>query len=159
MFQRFSQIPSCSMTVDAEAQAAANLRRADRLRQSILKQAFSGQLIPQDPNDEPASVLLERIRANANVGARHAVPKARNKHHPSNRAQHAVPLRETKPAPAAPNDFTSIMALQAGLSPLDFSELAGARREEYFAAVRAGLDRDYEPMTRLFVDVIERSSF
>jgi cell filamentation protein len=54
--------------------------------------------------------------------------------------------------------IATLMALQAGLPPLDFSELAGKRREEYFAAVRAGLDCDYRPMTRLFTAVIERSS-
>lgn len=34
----------------------------DRLTQSILAKSFRGELVPQDPNDEPASALLERIR-------------------------------------------------------------------------------------------------
>jgi type I restriction enzyme S subunit len=34
----------------------------EKLTQSILAKAFRGELVPQDPNDEPASVLLERIR-------------------------------------------------------------------------------------------------
>lgn len=39
------------------------LAKVVTLRQSILKKAFSGQLVPQDPNDEPASELLARIQA------------------------------------------------------------------------------------------------
>ena len=41
------------------------LAKSKALRQSILMQAFSGQLVPQDMNDEPASVLLARIRASS----------------------------------------------------------------------------------------------
>jgi type I restriction enzyme S subunit len=40
-----------------------SLQQAEALRQSILKKAFSGQLVAQDANDEPASVLLARIKA------------------------------------------------------------------------------------------------
>lgn len=52
-----------SVAGELEKQVEAALRRAERLRQAILKRAFEGRLVPQDPNDEPAAVLLARIRA------------------------------------------------------------------------------------------------
>jgi type I restriction enzyme S subunit len=42
-------------------------RRCARLRQAVLKSAFEGKLVDQDPNDEPAENLLERIRAERGV--------------------------------------------------------------------------------------------
>jgi type I restriction enzyme S subunit len=52
-----------SLVAALEASVAAALARARRLRQAVLKQAFEGRLVPQDPDDEPASALLARIRA------------------------------------------------------------------------------------------------
>ncbi|WEJ72781.1 restriction endonuclease subunit S [Pseudomonas sp. PSE14] len=46
-----------------EAKVTSAKGRIDHLTQSILAKAFRGELVPQDPNDEPASVLLERIKA------------------------------------------------------------------------------------------------
>jgi type I restriction enzyme S subunit len=60
--------------------------RAETLRQSILKKAFSGQLVPQDPNDEPASALLERILAEK---SEKAASKTTNKRAPAKRVRKA----------------------------------------------------------------------
>lgn len=52
-----------SLIEDIEKNLNENLIKANNLRQSILKKAFTGQLVHQDPNDEPAEQLLERIKA------------------------------------------------------------------------------------------------
>lgn len=53
--------------------------------------------------------------------------------------------------------FSVLMAFQAGLPGLDFMGLRGKKRKEYFAAVQSGLDRDYEPMKKVFRAVLSRT--
>ena len=55
--RQVSFIESCERTV------AVGLDRSAALRRAVLKAAFDGTLVPQDPANEPASVILERIRA------------------------------------------------------------------------------------------------
>ena len=55
--EKLSVLEELGATIDQQ------LVKAHALRQSVLKKAFAGQLVAQDPNDEPASVLLERIKA------------------------------------------------------------------------------------------------
>ena len=59
-----------SVVDNLEQVVKANLKRAERLRQAVLKEAFAGRLVPQDPANEPASVLLERIKAEREAQAK-----------------------------------------------------------------------------------------
>jgi type I restriction enzyme, S subunit len=55
--------------IDRLATEASNARKlVDHLDQAVLSKAFRGELVPQDPNDEPASVMLERIKAEQAAG-------------------------------------------------------------------------------------------
>ena len=50
-----------------------------------------------------------------------------------------------------------LMALQAGLPPLDFSPMEGRGKRAYIAAIHAALGRNYQPLERLFLRIIERT--
>lgn len=65
-----------------EARYAKAKPHVDRLTLSILARAFRGELVPQDPSDEPASALLERIRAETATKERGIATKRRSRRHP-----------------------------------------------------------------------------
>src|SRR3990172_5370666 len=54
--------------------------------------------------------------------------------------------------------LSTLMALQGNLPLLDFGPIRGRRKEDYFAAGRAGLDRNYKPMGEIFELVLNRTS-
>lgn len=58
-----------------EAEIDAALSRSGALRQSILKRAFAGSLVPQDPTDEPAAALLARIAAQRDDAGASSAPR------------------------------------------------------------------------------------
>ena len=68
-----------SVIDEIERELESELARAAKLRQSILKSAFEGKLILQDPNDEPAGILLERIRAERASEPKAATVRGRRK--------------------------------------------------------------------------------
>ncbi len=72
-----------SILEEIRTEIEKDIRRADKMRQSVLKRAFEGKLVPQDPNDEPASTLLERIRGTAIPGC---APVRAKSNKPSRRA-------------------------------------------------------------------------
>lgn len=102
----------------ANARLEAMRRRCDDADAAILSKAFRGELVPQDPNDEPASVLLDRIRA-----AREAASTEPDEAKPKRpRARRAVASDDTS-APAA---STSTMPAEAAASSTEATSAPAA---------------------------------
>jgi cell filamentation protein len=53
--------------------------------------------------------------------------------------------------------LSTLMASQAGLPILDFADITGRKRKNYYAAIRDGLDRNYKPMEEIFTSIIKRT--
>lgn len=82
--QERRQLLDAWATVSSRIQAtlgevASGRKGASALRQSVLKAAFSGQLVPQDPSDEPAAALLARIASQTAQAAAPAVTRRRGR--------------------------------------------------------------------------------
>ncbi len=65
--RRVEELFTYADRIEARYQAAR--RRVEKLTPAVLAKAFRGELVPQNPDDEPASVLLERIQASRAANA------------------------------------------------------------------------------------------
>lgn len=109
--------------IDAvEGELARQFAAAAALRQSILKAAFSGKLVPQDSNEEPAKELLKRIAAERTAqGARPARSGA-----PRSPRKARAATQPSAPAPAAPSAAVSGLAAARKAAGLSQAQLAAA---------------------------------
>lgn len=138
----FSQAWERLSSIDAvEGELARQFAAVNALRQSILKAAFSGKLVPQDPNDEPASELLKRIAAErAAQGARpakSATPRAPRKARVA--AQPSVSAPAAPSATVASSAVSGLAAVRkaAGLSQAQLAERAGIN-QAYVSQMETG---------------------
>ena len=93
----------------AESAAQTALAKLDTLRRTVLTAAFSGRLVDQDPDDEPASVLLERIAAEH--------PQRRTRHAAQSANQRPSPMTEVLPSGWASSVVGDIFEIVGGSTP------------------------------------------
>lgn len=122
------------LTVAAQGEAAldANEKRVKALRQSILKRAFTGELVPPNPDDEPAGVLLECIR-NARIVAQIQAKKEQQRRRPRQKQKTMKTSKQRKPLADTLNEA------EGPLTPEELFTAAGFTWEtvdEFYAELR-----------------------
>jgi type I restriction enzyme S subunit len=122
---------------EMESSAAVNFRRGERLRQSILKRAFEGRLVAQDPDDEPALVLLDRLRADRARAATSETGEAKGKR--------GRPKTMAQDRPATKTIIEALKEAKAPLSPEKLFSATGHQPEtidEFYSELKAGVVGD-----------------
>jgi type I restriction enzyme S subunit len=93
-----------------EAKLSTAIRIIERLTPALLAQAFRGELVPQDPNDEPARVLLERIRVARQGGVDAGKPMRRGRRKTLAHSE----LSSLAPTPVPTNDPSRVVLVRTG---------------------------------------------
>jgi type I restriction enzyme S subunit len=142
-----------------EARLTAARKVVDRLTPALLAKAFRGELVPQDPTDEPASVLFERIRAARQAAA--GAGKHSRRGRPKAAANPAPVDRNAAPAPSEPlppDLLTQLLRECGALSEralLAVSELEPERFEQQlFRELEKGTAREVQANGQVVLEAV-----
>jgi restriction endonuclease S subunit len=125
-----------SVLEELELAVFANLLRATRLRQSILQRAFTGNLVPQNPDDEPADKLLQRIRSQPELKLETRMAKRFRK--PSGGDEERITMKSSQDPKSALEGALSYMPPDVSAS--DLFKAARFEREEVYSFYDAVAD-------------------
>jgi type I restriction enzyme S subunit len=144
-----------SLADQLEARLTAARKFIERLTPALLAKAFRGELVPQDPNDEPASVLLERIRAARQAEAGAVKPSRRGRPKAA-----ANPDQLPFDAAPVPPDFLAGLLRECG--PLSeralwaVSELEPKRfQQQLYRELESGTAREVQNNGQVLLEAVE----
>lgn len=127
-----------SVADEMEKTIEQSLKQAERLHHSILKRAFEGKLVLQDPEDEPASVLLERIKAEK--AKRDAEKKAKKRRITRNIKMMEV-TKETKKVIKVEGLYDILLSSKKTMTPKELWQLSKLDIEEFYAQLKVEVEK------------------
>jgi type I restriction enzyme S subunit len=143
-----------SLADQLEARLTAARKVVDRLTPALLAKAFRGELVPQDPTDEPASVLLERIRAARQAEAGAGKPSRRGRPKAA-----ANPDQLPLDAAPVPPDFLAALLRECGAlserALLAVSELEPQRfQQQLYRELESGTAREVQDNGQVLLEAV-----
>ena len=155
VFEICAQVKSLFTLADQlEARLTTARKVVDRLTPALLAKAFRGELVPQDPGDEPTSVLLERIRAARQAEAAAGKPSRRGRRkaatNPDQIAMEAAPV---------PGDFLAGLLRECGAlserALLAVSELEPQRfQQQLYRELESGTAREVQDNGQVLLEAV-----